>query len=149
MSARDRGGQGQGQDLEGGEHQVHPDPEDQPDANQDGRHEQRHLGAGTERDLQREIHLPLPRHHHRRGVLRRVADDRDHDEAEERLGEHPARGQRLDRPDQDSDSTAMPMVATARTTRARGTPQTGWTVGCGSPPSSRRWVRSEKSSESR
>ena len=55
--------------------------------------EERDLGAGSDRDVHRQVHLVLAGDQHRDPVLGRVADDRDHDHADEELREpHRLRG---------------------------------------------------------
>ena len=112
------------------------------------RDEQRDLGARADRDVDREVHLVLARDEDRDPVLGGVADDRDHDRADEEL----AQADRLARPRRSSRRGSRTCTPTAtpgdrqhdRPTGARvhgssRAPRRSW-----SGLKRSRWVRSEK-----
>ena len=87
-------------------------PIEERDEHQGRSHEQRDLRARPDRDLERHVELVPQREHHRRGMLCRVADDRDHDQSDEQLGQ----AQRLasagsSEPTRNSDINATSAVA--------------------------------------
>src|SRR5262245_51543975 len=81
------GGDGDGEDLEGGEDEVHGVAEGIAGEDEDGGDEEGHLGARTDGDPHREVHLVPHRHQDGGGVLGGVSDDGDQDDAGEDLGE--------------------------------------------------------------
>ena len=114
---------------------------DQPREERDGRdQEDRHLGAGRESDLRRELDLAAARDDHRAAVLGGVADDRDDDRGDEEVAEGPTCSAKTSsEPTSTSATSAVTTVAAPRTASARRNDQRrrGLVVG----HVQRRWCR--------
>ena len=82
----DRGQSDRGH-LERAEDEVHRVAHRQADEHERRGNEQRDLRRGSDRDLEGHVDLVPQREQHRRGVLRRVPDHRDQDQADEQLRE--------------------------------------------------------------
>ena len=113
-------------DLERVEQQRHRPADRERVEHERRRDEQRDLRAAADRDFHRQRHLVAPRGGDRRVVLGGVADDRDHDHADEQLREAETRQRRLaarrpaSRPGSSSGSCRPPAAPTAAAVDSAG-----------------------------